>query len=65
MEKNEILFEVNQNCNLDQAKNFKCQVGSGGLKIHTKKKEDKATPMVNEIKIAYYRSDKMLKPIIR
>ena len=48
-------------------KKFKCQVGAGGLKIHTKKREgDKATPIGKwRLKSIYYRSDKILKPIIK
>ena len=48
-------------------KKFKCQVGAGGLKINTKKREgDKATPIGKwKLKSLYYRSDTMLKPIIR
>ena len=48
-------------------KKFKCQVGAGGLKIYTKKREgDKATPIGKwKLKSIYYRSDKMLKPIMR
>ena len=48
-------------------KKFKCQVGAGGLKIHTKKREgDKATPIGKwKLKSIYYRSDKILKPIIK
>ena len=48
-------------------KKFKCQVGAGGLKINTKKREgDKATPIGKWKLISiYYRSDKMLKPLIR
>ena len=68
MGRNWIVTKVNQNYILRSGKKkFKCQVGAGGLKIHTKKIEgDKATPIGKWKLISiYYRSDKMLKPLIR
>ena len=68
MGRNWIVTKVNQNYILRSGKKkFKCQVGAGGLKIHTKKIEgDKATPIGKwKLKSIYYRSDKMLKPLMR
>jgi len=68
MRRNWIVTKVNQNYILRSGKKkFKCQVGAGGLKIHTKKIEgDKATPIGKwKLKSIYYRSDKMLKPLMR
>ena len=68
MGKNWIVTKVNQNYLLRVGfKKFKCQIGSGGLKIHTKKREgDKATPIGKwKLKSIYYRSDNTFKPIIR
>ena len=68
MGKNWIVTKVNQNYILRSGmKKFKCQVGASGLKIHTKKREgDKATPIGKwKLKSIHYRSDKILKPIIR
>ena len=68
MGRNWIVTKVNQNYILRSGKKkFKCQVGAGGLKIHTKKIEgDKATPIGKwRLKSIYYRSDKMLKPLMR
>ena len=46
---------------------FKCQIGNAGYKIYTKKQEgDKATPIGKwRLKSIYYRSDKVLRPIIK
>ena len=68
MGRNWIVTRLNQNYILRSGKKkFKCQVGAGGLKIHTKKIEgDKATPIGKwKLKSIYYRSDKMLKPLMR
>ena len=68
MGKNWIVTKVNQHYILRSGmRKFKCQVGAGGLKIHTKKREgDKATPIGKwKLKSIYFRSDKMLKPILR
>ena len=68
MGQNWIVSKINQNYILKSGtKKFKCQVGAGGLKIHTKKIEgDKATPIGKwKLKSIYYRSDKMLKPLMR
>lgn len=68
MGKNWIVTKVNQNYILRSGtKKFKCQVGAGGLKIHSKKREgDKATPIGKwKLKSIYYRSDKILKFIIK
>ena len=68
MGRNWIVTKVNQNYILRSGKKkFKCQVGAGGLKVHTKKIEgDKATPIGKwKLKSIYYRSDKMLKPLMR
>ena len=68
MGQNWIVTKVNQNYILRLGtKKFKCQVGASGLKIHTKKREgDKATPIGKwKLKSIYYRSDKMLKPLMR
>ena len=68
MEKNWIVTKVNQNYILRSGiKKFKCQVGAGGIKIHTMKREgDKATPIGKwKFKSIYYRSDKVMKPIMR
>ena len=68
MGKNWIVTKVNRNYILRSGmKKFKCQVGTVGLKINTKKREgDKATPIGKwKLKSLYYRSDKMLKPIMK
>ena len=68
MGKNWIVTKVNKNYILRSGiKKFKCQVGAGGLKMHTEKREgDKATPIGKwKFKSIYYRSDKILKPIMR
>ena len=68
MAKNWIVIKVNKKFFLRVgAKIFKCQIGKAGHKIHTKKKEgDKATPIGKwRLKSIYYRSDKVLKPIIK
>jgi len=68
MGKNWIVTKVNQNYMLRLGmKKFKCQVGAGGLKINTKKREgDKTTPIGKwKLKSLYYRSDTMLRPTIR
>ena len=68
MGKNWVVTKVNQNYILRSGlKKFRCQVGAGGLKIHTKKREgDKSTPIGKwTLKSIYYRSDKILMPIIK
>ena len=68
MGKNWIVTKVNQNYLLRSGLyKFKCQVGAGGLKIHTKKREgDKATPIGKwKIKSLYYRSDKVFRASIK
>ena len=68
MGKNWIVTKVNQNYILRSGmKKFKCQVGASGLKIHSKKREgDKATPIGKwKLKSIYYRSDKIVKSIIK
>ena len=68
MGKNWIVTKVNQNYILRSGiKKFKCQVGAGGLKIHSKKREgDKATPIGKwKLKSIFYRSDKIFKSIIK
>lgn len=68
MRKNWVITKVNQNYILRTGyKKFNCQVGAGGLKIHTQKREgDKTTPRGKwRLKSLYYRSDKMFRPIIK
>ena len=68
MGQNWIVTKVNQNYILmSGTKKFKCQVGAGGLKIRSKKREgDKATPIGKwKLKSIYYRDDKILKSIIK
>ena len=68
MRKNWVITKVNQNYILRTGyKKFNCQVGAGGLKIHTKKREgDKTTPIGKwRLKSLYYRSDKRFRPIIK
>ena len=68
MAKNWVVTKVNKKNFLRVGtKIFKCQIGKTGYKIHTKKKEgDKATPIGKwRLKSIYYRSDKVLRPIIK
>ena len=68
MAKNWVVTKVNKNFLLRVgAKIFKCQIGKTGYKIYTQKNEgDKATPIGKwRLKSIYYRSDKVLRPIIK
>ena len=68
MAKNWVVIKVNKKFFLRAGtKIFKCQIGKTGYKIHTQKKEgDKATPIGKwRLKSIYYRSDKVLRPIIK
>ena len=68
MTKNWVVTKVNNFFFLRVGKKiFKCQIGKTGNKIYTQKKEgDKATPIGKwRLKSIYYRSDKVLRPIIK
>ena len=68
MAKNWVVTKVNKNFFLRVGKKiFKCQIGRTGYKIYTQKNEgDKATPIGKwRLKSIYYRSDKVLRPIIK
>ena len=68
MTKNWIVTKVNKKFFLRVgSKIFKCQIGKTGHKIYTKKNEgDQATPIGKwRLKSIYYRSDKVLRPIIK
>ncbi|MDA9882288.1 L,D-transpeptidase family protein [Alphaproteobacteria bacterium] len=68
MNKNWIVTKVNKKFFIRLGnKIFKCQLGNVGFKIHTKKKEgDMATPIGKwRLKSIYYRSDKVLRPVIK
>ncbi len=68
MVKNWVVTKVNNNFFLRAGKKiFKCQIGKAGYKIYSKKQEgDKATPIGKwRLKSIYYRSDKVLRPIIK
>ena len=68
MAKNWIVTKINKNFFLRAGtKIFKCQLGKAGCKIHTKKNEgDQTTPIGKwKLKSIYYRSDRVLRPIIK
>ena len=68
MAKNWVVTKVNKKFFLRVGKKiFKCQIGKTGYKIYTQKNEgDKATPIGKwRLKSIYYRSDKVLRPIIK
>ena len=68
MAKNWVVTKVNKKFFLRVGKKiFKCQIGKAGYKIYTQKNEgDKATPIGKwRLKSIYYRSDKVLRPIIK
>ena len=68
MAKNWVVTKVNKNFFLRSGtKIFKCQLGKSGYQIYAKKNEgDKTTPIGKwRLKSLYYRSDKVLKPIVK
>jgi L,D-peptidoglycan transpeptidase YkuD (ErfK/YbiS/YcfS/YnhG family) len=68
MAKNWVVTNVNNNFFLRVGKKlFKCQIGKTGYKIYTKKQEgDQATPIGKwRLKSLYYRSDKVLRPLVK
>ena len=68
MGKSWVVTKINQNYILRTGmKKIQCQVGEYGFKIFTKKKEgDKTTPIGKwKLKSIYYRSDKLLRPIVK